>query len=133
MTTDIHRTSRNEADSQRQVRRRWLVLLGAAFLMAALFVLDLLTPIGLAVWLPYLGVILLTLTVAGRWPTFAAATVCSAVTIIGLFWPPATGPIELSLINRSLAIVTFWLTAFGGLALRRTAALKATNERLRRG
>ena len=37
----------------------------------------------------------------------------------------------MSLINRSMAVATFWLTAIGGLAVRRTVALKATNERLR--
>ena len=50
--------------------------------------------------------------------------------MVGLFYPESPDPIGLSLINRSLAVVTFWLTAFGGLAVRRSAALRATNERL---
>jgi PAS domain S-box-containing protein len=112
------------------MRARWPLLAGAVVLMAALFVLDLQTPIGLAVWLPYMGVILLTLAVPGRWPALAAAAGCSVLTMAGLFWPQSPDPIELSLINRSLAVVTFWLTAVGGLAVRRTAALRATNERL---
>jgi PAS domain S-box-containing protein len=119
-----------ESHSPTAVRARWPVLAAAGVLMAALFVLDLQTPIGLAVWLPYLGVILLTLAVPGRWPALAAAAGCSLLTMVGLFWPQSPDPIELSLINRSLAVVTFWLTAVGGLAVRRTAALRATNERL---
>jgi PAS domain S-box-containing protein len=99
--------------------------------MAGLFALDLHTPIGLAVWLPYLLVILLTLAVPGRWPAVAAAAGCSALTMVALFWQAAVRPTELSLINRSMAVVTFWLTAAGGLAVRRTAALRAVNERLR--
>jgi two-component system, cell cycle sensor histidine kinase and response regulator CckA len=112
------------------VRARWSILVGAFALMTALFILDLQTPIGLAVWLPYMGVILLTLGVPGRWPALAAATGCSALTMLGLFWPATPEPIGISLINRSLAVVTFWLTAFGGLAVRRSAALRETNQQL---
>ncbi len=131
MTIDLPFTESDNSASPSTSRNRWLILASAGCLMAALFVLDLQTPIGLAVWLPYLGVILLTLTVPGRWPTLMAATGCSVLTILGLFWPPSAVSTEYSLINRCLAIVTFWLTASGGLALRRTAILKATNERLR--
>ena len=120
----------SEPTSPGAVRARWPFLAAAALLMAALFVLDLQTPIGLAVWLPYMGVILLTLGVPGRWPALAAAAGCSMLTMVGLFYPESPDPIGLSLINRSLAVVTFWLTAIGGLAVRRTAALRATNERL---
>ena len=84
----------------------------------------------MAVWLPYLGVILLTLLVPGRWPALMAAAGCSVLTMIGLVYPESPEPIGLSLINRSLAVVTFWLTAVGGLAVRRSAGLRATNERL---
>lgn len=112
-------------------RARRPVLAMAALLMTALFILDLNTPVRLAVWLPYIGVILLCLTVPGRWPVLSAAAVCSALTLIGLYESPPAGSIEMSLINRSMAVATFWLTAVGGLALRRTAALKAANERLR--
>jgi PAS domain S-box-containing protein len=120
----------DERLTSHQVRSRWPILVAATLLMLSLFILDLQTPIGLAVWLPYLGVILLTLAVPGRWPTLTAAAGCSILTIIGLFWPVSPTPIGLSVINRSLAVVTFWLTAFGGLAVRRSAALRATNERL---
>src|SRR5262245_39894835 len=105
------------------VRARGPFLVGAGLLMFALFVLDLQTPIGLAVWLPYMGVILLTLGVPGRGPALAAAAGCSVLTMVGLFYPESPDPIGLSLINRSLAVVTFWLTAIGGLAVRRSAAL----------
>ncbi|HVK13564.1 MAG TPA: PAS domain S-box protein, partial [Gemmataceae bacterium] len=116
--------------ARRVVRARGPFLLAAGLLMAALFILDLQTPIGLAVWLPYMGVILLTLAVPDRAPALAAAAGCSVLTMVGLFYPQSPDPIGLSLINRSLAVVTFWLTAVGGLAVRRTAALRATNERL---
>jgi PAS domain S-box-containing protein len=127
MTVSTH----DDSPSQSQVRPRWPILTTAVLLMAGLFVLDLYTPVRLAVWLPYTGVILLTLVVPGRWPVLATAAACSILTLIGLYESPPSGQIEMSLINRLLAVVTFWLTALGGLALRRTAALRATNERLR--
>jgi PAS domain S-box-containing protein len=120
-----------ESPSPGQTRPRWPILVTAALAMAGLFVLDLYTPVRLAVWLPYTGVILLTLALPGRWPVLSAAAVCTVLTMIGLYESPPEGPIRMSLINRCLAVVTFWLTALGGLALRRTAALRATNERLR--
>ena len=77
----------SEPTSPAAVRARWPFLAAALLLMAALFVLDLQTPIGLAVWLPYMGVILLTLGVPGWWPALAAAAGCSVLTMVGLFYP----------------------------------------------
>jgi PAS domain S-box-containing protein len=111
-------------------RSKWVVLGTIVVLMAGLFFIDVQTPVGVADWLLYFAVVLLALSVPGRWHVIAVAAGCSVLTAIGLYLSPPGGNLERAAVNRSLAVVTFWLTAVGGLALRRTAALEKANAQL---
>lgn len=80
-------------------------------LTAIVFVLDLMTPLGIAIWALY--VLPLGFT---RWSsfgplTFIVAGVCTALIILGyLNSPPGASP-EVAIINRGLGVVMVWSAA----------------------
>lgn len=97
----------------------------------AVFVLDLLVPLGLAVWLLYLGVVLLSLWLPSRRQTFGAAAACTALMVLGMFCSPLKGDIFwMAVFNRLLGILGIWLVAIVGLSARRALELEEANCRL---
>lgn len=100
-----------------------LVLVGAAVLL-----IDLQLPLGVAGGVPYVVVVLLSLWLQRPTAAFLAAGASSLFTIAGLFW--STGTItSVVLLNRSLAIFAIWTVAFLGVA--RMKALGAEVAELR--
>lgn len=74
-------------------------------LMIGTFVLDLLTPLGVAVWLLYLVPVVLTVWVGDRRASFIVATICGALTIAGFVLSPP-GDTAAAVVNRATMIVT---------------------------
>ena len=74
-------------------------------LIAGIFVLDILTPLGVVVWILYLIPLGLTLWVANRRATFLVAGMCAVLTVAGFFLS-SPGPLRTSIVNRSMMIVT---------------------------
>jgi signal transduction histidine kinase len=108
-----------------------LLLLCILFLIGALFALDCMTPLNTAAWLPYFVVIPLTLWLPGRRYTYLAAGLATAFTLAGVFMSPPGGAVWRAVINRLIAIGAFWITAFEGLAARRTHELEKANQALK--
>jgi hypothetical protein len=81
-------------------------------LIVMVFILDLLTPLGVVIWALY--VIPLGLaswsSIKGLLPI--TACVCSALVILGYFYSPPGASFEYVVINRSLAIVMLWIVFF---------------------
>jgi PAS domain S-box-containing protein len=100
-------------------------------LIVGLFVLELQVPVGIEVWLPNVAVVLLSLWFPNRWQTYLTTMVCSVLTILGMFFSPYIVPTWVAGLNRFLGIMMFWITAWMGLAARRTAELEEMNMRLR--
>jgi PAS domain S-box-containing protein len=102
-----------------------------AVMIVGLFVLELQVPVGVEVWLPNVAVVLLSLWFPKRWQTYLTTMVCSVLTILGLFFSPYIVPTWVAGLNRFLGIMMFWITAWMGLAARRSAELEDMNMRLR--
>jgi two-component system, cell cycle sensor histidine kinase and response regulator CckA len=100
-------------------RRGRLVAAAVILLIVALFILELQVPVGVALWLPR------------RWQTYLTTAICSVLTLAGVLFAPAIVPTWVAIVNRSLGILAFWVTAFVGLAARRTGELQEMNRRLR--
>jgi signal transduction histidine kinase len=79
-------------------------------LTAAAFLLDLATPLGVATYIAYTVVIVLSLWLPHRGPTLMAALCCTALLVVGLYSSPAGGDWQMGVINRGLALGTLWLT-----------------------
>lgn len=83
---------------------------GTVFLSTAgIFVLDMLTPPGWAVWLLYLIPLVLTIQSPGERDSYYFAAVASALTIAGGWLSPSGGPEpSVAMLNRGLGIAVMW-------------------------
>jgi signal transduction histidine kinase len=119
-------------------------------LTAIVFLLDVVTPLGVAAYVAYTVVIVLSLWLPRRGATFMAAICCTAPIVAGLYTSPAGGDWRMEVINRGLALGTLWLTVvlvlqrkrlldvmqraqstLEGRVVARTAELTAANAQLR--
>jgi hypothetical protein len=91
--------------------------IGILALIAVTFVMDCLTPLGIAVPTLYvLPVLLTSFTVGLEW-SMAAAVLANALTYIGYYLSPP-GDIEAEYINRLIASVLIWAAVIIGWLLR---------------
>jgi K+-sensing histidine kinase KdpD len=87
-------------------------------LIALTFVVDCLTPLGIAVPMLYvLPVLLTSLTVGVEW-SMAAAVLANVLTYVGYYLSPAGGDIDTEYINRLIASVLIWAAVIIGWLLR---------------
>lgn len=107
-----------------------LRLLGAVVVAAAgaVFLFDLLTPLGIADGMLYVPVVLVALWLPSDRAVIAVAAAGSVLTVAGfLLSPPAAVPSDLApLVNRALALLAIWTSALLAVARLRS------KERLRR-
>ncbi len=84
---------------------------------AAVFALDLVTPVGLNYGIFYVGVVLLAAAFLDRRTTALLAAVCSLLALIGLLVSTDVAPSPSAIANRAVAISLAWFTAlfFGRL------------------
>lgn len=81
-------------------------------LTVMVFVLDLLTPLGIAIWILYILPLGVTRWSSFRPLTAAVAGACTPLIILGYFLsPPGIEP-EMAIINRLLGIAMLWIAAF---------------------
>lgn len=73
-----------------------------------IFVLDLLTPLGVAAAIPYIAVILLSFRFPERRDIVIAGIIVSILTVIGFFLSPAGERLSIVIANRFLALFSIW-------------------------
>jgi hypothetical protein len=102
----------------------------AVALMAAILVLDTTVPLGVAAGVPYVAVILVSLSLPGRRETVFFALACSALTAIGSAASPGPGGAEIwkVIANRALALFAIWATA--GVGMQRKRAARALQQEI---
>jgi hypothetical protein len=81
-------------------------------LTAIVFVLDVMTPLGIAIWALY--VLPLGLT---RWSPlkpliFIIAGVCTGLIVLGYLYSPPGGSPDIAILNRILGVLMVWIAAF---------------------
>jgi PAS domain S-box-containing protein len=116
-------------------RKRQALFLTALALFAGLvLVIDLLTPVGVEVWVMYLPVIIAPLWVNRARAVAAAATACSVLVCVGcLISPPGKNPLWWDVLNRGMGLMALWLTAYVGMVVcRRSTRLADVTTRLQR-
>ncbi len=98
---------------------------------AAIFILDLYTPLGLALGILYLIPLALTSLRFGDRPLFTVAALGTGLTVLGFFLSPPGVSMTYTLFNRTMDITLIWLAAWFLAARRRTeTVLKEHEERL---
>lgn len=86
-----------------------LILIGVQAI--GLLVLDIATPIGIAVWIMYLIPLGLTSWLPHRQAPFIAAAVFSLFLVTGYLLSPPGMPTSMALLNHALGLCTLWVTA----------------------
>ncbi len=91
------------------------VQLSIAFLLTGLvFVADILTPLGYAEWTLYVVPIALCLSARHPSTPIIAATAATGLILIGYLLSPVGAQTQMSLVNRLLGVVAFWVVAAAG-------------------
>ena len=89
-----------------------ILILVIAALTAGVFVLDLLTPLGIAIWALYVLPLGLSRWFLFRQLTWVVAGTCTALIILGYFLSPPGASFDVVVINRSLGVLMVWIAAF---------------------
>ena len=97
-------------DNQKQANRT--LIAGIAVLLVLVFVLDVLTPLGIATWALYVVPLGLTIWSSIRSLLPLTASVGSVLILLGYFYSPPGVSFEYAVINRSLGIVMLWVVGF---------------------
>ena len=98
-----------------EVRDEKTLFLACCALMLVILVFDLNIPLGVAMGVPYIAVVLLSLWSSKARLTYVAAIVSSALTIGAFFYKPPAGEMWKVIANRCLALFAIWITAILGL------------------
>lgn len=140
-------------EALRSTKRSWALTV-TIILAAEIFVADLVLPLGLAVWLPYAALVLISLWAPSRRHTLYSAAAATALLLLaGVLAPPGSTDIAPlhALFNRALGVLFIWMTAgfcfqrkrveeaekhtydeLERLVKERTAELSRSNEQLQR-
>ncbi len=100
-------------------------------IIATVFTVDLVLPLGVAAGIPYIVAVLVSLRAPGRGPTIAVAIICTVLTIVGYYASAPAGTHWMVLTNRGLAIGAIWISAFLLIERKRMGeTLRETRDRL---
>jgi PAS domain S-box-containing protein len=98
--------------------RRVLYLTGMVLFAAVVFVVDVLTPTGIEIWVFYLPVILFLVLLNNPRQIVIGGAACSVLVVLGWFFSPeGSNPPLWDVLNRSMGLVAIWLAAFRGMIL----------------
>jgi PAS domain S-box-containing protein len=100
--------------------KRVLLLTAIIGLAGLVLVLDLLTPLGIAVWVLYLPVLLLSVGLGNR-AALLTACGCSGLLTVGTFLSPPGIPLGWEVANRIMGLAVVWLTTVLALNERKRA------------
>jgi len=84
------------------------VIIASILLSAGIFIMDLMTPLGVADAIPYIAVILLSLWLPHRRHTYIAGIIVSLLTILGFFLSPSGERLSIVIANRILSLFGIW-------------------------
>jgi len=100
-------------------------------MVAAVFIADLMLPLGLAAGVPYIVPLLASVYAPGHRSTIIVACICTLLIIIGYYCSAPAVTYWMALVNRSLAVGAIWACAFLSIERKRLGeALRESNDRL---
>lgn len=88
------------------------LLAGALLWAAAVFVIDLFTPLGVAIWALYVPVVLVAAPLGRPKLVLLLAALCTVLTVAGIFLSPPGGSVEWGVGNRAMGLLALWLSAW---------------------
>src|SRR5262245_9745125 len=95
-----------------------IIVLASWCVAVAVFVVDVLTPAGVEVWVLYLPVIVIAAWFNDARSVVISAVICSVLVIAGMFFsPPGENPPWWDLLNRGMGLTTISLTTWLGTTI----------------
>ncbi len=113
-TTGHQLRSSYEESFARDLRQRRLIYASIVSSVLAVLAADLMTPLGVAVWVFYLLPISLSLFLRTKSVPLMVATTCTVLMVIALFTDAVGVNREIAQANRAFGILTFWIMASVG-------------------
>jgi PAS domain S-box-containing protein len=120
--------------------QRLLLMTALALYAGLVFVLDLITPVGIEIWVLNLPVIVVPVLFRNLRMVVLLSLACSAMLVLGWVWsPPGGNPPLWDTLNRGMGLATLWLiAAMAIIIIKRSTrldnalrALEHSEERLR--
>ena len=112
------RTIVNSYEGMTWGSKKWGLMVIAAG-TAAVFVSDLLTPLGLVLWVAYIPLCLMAVWQMGRGVAVLLAVVYSGLIVVGLLGSPPGLTFNWAVINRVVGLGALWGALWGGEIARR--------------
>ena len=110
-------------------RTSFITITIAVTIAAAVYVLDLALPLGVAGGVPYVALVIVGWWFPMRWVIFFLAAISSALTVAGYYYSPYVGVDDwMVLTNRAYALFAIWGMAISLWAARRSQALVLLSE-----
>lgn len=97
-------------DSETKQRGSLALYICCAFLMIIILLIDLVFPLGVAIDVLYIVVVLLSLQAPQKRFTLIVAVISSILTIVGFFFSPLGGALWKAIFNRAIGLVAIWVT-----------------------
>jgi GAF domain-containing protein len=107
---------------ERSEKNRGQILTLALLMAAAVFVVDLFLPLGIAEAVPYVAVVLIALRSPEKNDPLRLAALCTVLTIVGYSLSPAGTEPWVGVTNRSIALFAIWSTALLAMQVREADA-----------
>jgi two-component system, LuxR family, sensor kinase FixL len=107
---------------------RWSAIVGGGLLTVAIFVVDLVLPLGIVGGIPYIAPVLFAMWLPDRRLIFAVAALCSALVIAGIWASPPGADASIYLPNRILSVAAIWTVAAITYQRRATESALAQSE-----
>mgnify|MGYP000966091024 FL=1 len=96
------------------------IIAACGLLMITIFLLDLAIPLGVAMGVPYIAVVLISLWSPHKGFTVLVAVIASVFTMAAFFFKPQVAEMWKVVFNRALALFAIWVTATLGLQRKMT-------------
>ena len=96
------------------------IIAACGLLMIMIFLLDLAIPLGVAMGVPYIAVVLISLWSPHKGFTVLVAVIASVFTMAAFFFKPQVAEMWKVVFNRALALFAIWVTATLGLQRKMT-------------
>jgi PAS domain S-box-containing protein len=123
---------RIQPSTAKHTNQRILVLSAASAFALAVFIVDVLSPVGVEVWVFYLPVILAAAWLNDARGVVVSALACASLVILGaLISPTGENPTWQDALNRGMGLLAMGFTAFTGITIcRRSSRLAAMTTQL---
>jgi GAF domain-containing protein len=122
-----------DIEAQKLSQNRYQVLALCGVTAVAIFISDLLLPLGIAEAVPYVAVVLISLRSPHKQDPFLVAVGCSILTMLGYVFSGEGAETWMAVVNRGIAIFAIWVTAILAMQIKEADITARTQSQMLMG